>query len=243
MCMEVLWSDLAPLTTVLQFCSQHWYKGVLCSILVILGCPCVSDALDRSIATFRSLGADTCLLNNLGNRVAQRIRKSEEYPAGTVALEVHSHSVNNSNTKIGSLSNSRRSCVQLMVYGVSILLLHVQRCRAKYMLFPQVTALSSGSVLLQVGGQSSKAICLHTAHWNLTTLLEKREGILKGLGDARMCLHFFVNSEAYHEQLGPLARSNGSLDRTLSNSHTYSHGDVLIRPSIQQSWARDRKII
>ena len=33
-------------------------------------------------------------------------------------------------------------------------------------------------------------------------------------------LDLFVDSEAYHEQMGPIPSSNGSLDITLSNAHT-----------------------
>jgi len=39
--------------------------------------------------------------------------------------------------------------------------------------------------------------------------------ILKGLW-----LHLFVDSEAYHEQMGPIPSSNESLDKALSNAHT-----------------------
>jgi len=33
-------------------------------------------------------------------------------------------------------------------------------------------------------------------------------------------LHLFLDSEAYHEQMGPIPSSNGSLDIALSNAHT-----------------------
>jgi len=37
---------------------------------------------------------------------------------------------------------------------------------------------------------------------------------------AQKWLHLFVDSEAYHEQMGPIPSSNGSLDIALSNAHT-----------------------
>jgi len=33
-------------------------------------------------------------------------------------------------------------------------------------------------------------------------------------------VHLFLDSEAYHEQMGPISSSNGSLDIALSNAHT-----------------------
>jgi len=32
--------------------------------------------------------------------------------------------------------------------------------------------------------------------------------------------HLFVDSEAYHEQMGPIPSSNGSIDIALFNAHT-----------------------
>jgi len=43
---------------------------------------------------------------------------------------------------------------------------------------------------------------------------------LKGLCHGQKCRHLFSDSEAYHEQMGPIPSSNGSLDRALSIVHT-----------------------
>jgi len=43
---------------------------------------------------------------------------------------------------------------------------------------------------------------------------------LKGLCHGQRCLHWFSDSEAYHEQMGPIPSSNGSLDIGLPNTHT-----------------------
>ena len=43
---------------------------------------------------------------------------------------------------------------------------------------------------------------------------------LKGLWHGQKWLHVFVESEAYHEQMGPIPSSNESLDIALSNVHT-----------------------
>ena len=42
---------------------------------------------------------------------------------------------------------------------------------------------------------------------------------LKGLWHGQKWLHLFVDSEDYHEQMGPIPSSNGSLDIALSNAH------------------------
>ena len=44
--------------------------------------------------------------------------------------------------------------------------------------------------------------------------------LLKGLWHGQKWLHLFVDSEAYHEQMGPIPSSNGSLDIALFNAHT-----------------------
>jgi len=43
---------------------------------------------------------------------------------------------------------------------------------------------------------------------------------LKGLWHGQKWLHLFVDSEAYHEQMGPIPSSNESLNIALSNAHT-----------------------
>jgi len=43
---------------------------------------------------------------------------------------------------------------------------------------------------------------------------------LKGLCPGQKCFRLFSDSEAYHEQMGPIPSSNGSLDKALSNAHT-----------------------
>jgi len=45
---------------------------------------------------------------------------------------------------------------------------------------------------------------------------------LKELCLGQQCLHLFPYSEAYHEQMGPIPSSPGSLNITLSNVYTYS---------------------
>jgi len=40
------------------------------------------------------------------------------------------------------------------------------------------------------------------------------------LRHANMCLYLFSDSEAYHEQMGLIPSSNGSLDMALSHTHT-----------------------
>jgi len=42
----------------------------------------------------------------------------------------------------------------------------------------------------------------------------------KGLCRDQKRLHLFLDSEAYHDQMGPIPSSNGSLDIALSNTHT-----------------------
>jgi len=42
---------------------------------------------------------------------------------------------------------------------------------------------------------------------------------LEALWHGQRCLHLFVDSEAYQEQMGPIPSSNGSLDIALSNAH------------------------
>jgi len=49
---------------------------------------------------------------------------------------------------------------------------------------------------------------------------EKVKLCLKGLSHSQKCLDLFSDSEAYHEQMGPIPSSNGSLDIALSNAHT-----------------------
>ena len=43
---------------------------------------------------------------------------------------------------------------------------------------------------------------------------------LKGCWYGQKWLHLSVDSEAYHEQIGPIPSSNGSLDIALSDVHT-----------------------
>ena len=43
---------------------------------------------------------------------------------------------------------------------------------------------------------------------------------LTGLWHGQKWLHLFVDSEAYHEQIGPIPNSNETLDIALSNAHT-----------------------
>jgi len=42
---------------------------------------------------------------------------------------------------------------------------------------------------------------------------------LEGLWHGQKWLHFFVDSEAYHEQMGPIPSSKESLGIALSNAH------------------------
>jgi len=52
-------------------------------------------------------------------------------------------------------------------------------------------------------------------------LCEKKEKMkLKGLCHDQKRLHLFSHSEAYHEQMGPIPTSNGSLDIALSIAHS-----------------------
>jgi len=51
--------------------------------------------------------------------------------------------------------------------------------------------------------------------WRLFTYL-----IIKWVMTWAKLIHLFVDSEAYHEQMGPIPSSNGSLDIALSNAHT-----------------------
>jgi len=49
------------------------------------------------------------------------------------------------------------------------------------------------------------------------------------LSHGQKCLHLFSDSEAYHEQIGPIPSSNGCLDIALSIAHTWRprlHADV-----------------
>ena len=43
---------------------------------------------------------------------------------------------------------------------------------------------------------------------------------LKGLWRGQKWFHLFADAEAYHELMGPIPSSNGSLDIALSNAHT-----------------------
>jgi len=43
---------------------------------------------------------------------------------------------------------------------------------------------------------------------------------LKGLCHGQKCVHLVLDSEAPHEQMGPIPNSNGSLDVALSNAQT-----------------------
>jgi len=43
---------------------------------------------------------------------------------------------------------------------------------------------------------------------------------LKGVLTWEKLTSLFVDSEAYHEQMGPIPSSNGSVDIALSNAHT-----------------------
>jgi len=57
----------------------------------------------------------------------------------------------------------------------------------------------------------------------LLTVIKKKKDkmiLLEGLWHGQKWLHSFVDSEAYHEQMGPTPSSNGSLDIALSNAHT-----------------------
>ena len=64
---------------------------------------------------------------------------------------------------------------------------------------------------------------------------------LKGLWHGQNWLHLFVDSEADHEQMGPIPSSNGSLDIALSNAQLGALGNVLFRPSTHKNWPRERK--
>ena len=68
--------------------------------------------------------------------------------------------------------------------------------------------------------------------------------MLKGLWHGQnKWLHLFVDSEAYHEQIGPIPSSNESLDIALSNAHTSSpQWPTLFRPSTHQNWPRDKNL-
>ena len=56
---------------------------------------------------------------------------------------------------------------------------------------------------------------MSSPHNSYLILLQQAAGLgapLKGLCHGQNCLHLFPDSEAYHEQMDPMARSNGSLD-------------------------------
>ena len=55
---------------------------------------------------------------------------------------------------------------------------------------------------------------------------------LKGLCHGQKCFHLFSDSEVYHEQIGPIPSSNGSLDIALSMCIFRALDDAL-RPSMQ----------
>ena len=54
----------------------------------------------------------------------------------------------------------------------------------------------------------------------LPAVFQKNDVRLKGLCHDQKCLHLFSDSQAYHEQMGQIPSSNGSLDKALSNAHT-----------------------
>jgi len=54
---------------------------------------------------------------------------------------------------------------------------------------------------------------------------------LKGLCHGQKCLHLFSDSETYHEQMGPIPRSNGSLDIAL---------DIALFGPFGRSYSSDR---
>ena len=52
------------------------------------------------------------------------------------------------------------------------------------------------------------------------------------------CIHLFLDSEAYHEQMG----SDGSLDMAYPMHTLEALSDALFRPSTQRNWPWDRKL-
>ena len=64
---------------------------------------------------------------------------------------------------------------------------------------------------------------------------------LKGLYHGQKCLHLFSDSEAYHEQMGSIPSSNGTLDIALLNV-LKALGDAFFRLLMQQNWPQDRKL-
>ena len=65
-----------------------------------------------------------------------------------------------------------------------------------------------------------------------TKFLNNFDTSLKGFCHCQKCLHLFADSEAYHEQMGSIPSSNGSLDIALSNAHT-----LVIRFQFISIWA------
>ena len=59
---------------------------------------------------------------------------------------------------------------------------------------------------------------------------------LEELWHGQKWLHLFVDSEADHEQMGPISSSNESLDIALSIAHTWSPRQRNFRPSTHQNW-------
>jgi len=60
--------------------------------------------------------------------------------------------------------------------------------------------------------------------------------MVKGVMTWAKCPHLFVDSEGYHEQMGPLPNSNGSLDIALFKTHTFQ------TINMHQNWPRGRKL-
>jgi len=66
--------------------------------------------------------------------------------------------------------------------------------------------------------------------------------LLMGLWHGQKWLHLFVDSEAYHEQMGSIPSSYGSLDLAYPMRILRALADVLFRLSTHQNWPRDRKL-
>ena len=86
---------------------------------------------------------------------------------------------------------------------------------------------------------------MQTMNWEETWFLEEtlytlQTTNLKGLWHGQKWLQLFVDSEAYHKQMGPIPRLNGSLDITLSNA--YLELSVTHFSDRHQNWPRDRKL-